>query len=262
MTLFKHECKMNYKNLLIWALCIGAICFGCILLYGSLEDSMAEMSEMFAQMGAFSAALGMDKVNIGTLEGYYATEIAIMLSLGGAMFAAMTGAGMVAKEEEGHTSEFLNTLPLSRTEIILEKYVAMVLLVVAFQAICIVLIQLGFVCMGESPQAGNFWRYHGACLLMQIEIGTISFMLSAIMKKRPTGAALGMAVLLYMVDLMCRVVPALENAKYITPYYFSNASDIFSEGTVDPVMAGISGAITAAAFISALVIYNKRELMV
>ncbi|MGN1148772.1 MAG: ABC transporter permease subunit [Lachnospiraceae bacterium] len=262
MTLFRHECKMNYKNLLIWSLCIGAICFGCILLYGSLEDSMAQMSDMFAQMGAFSAALGMDKVNIGTLEGYYATEIAIMLSLGGAMFAAMTGAGMVAKEEEGHTSEFLNTLPLSRTEIILKKYAALVLLVAAFQAICMVWIQLGFVCMGESPQAGNFWRYHGACLLMQIEIGTICFLLSAIMKKRPTGAALGMAVLLYMVDLLCRVVPALENAKYITPFYFSNASDIFSEGTVDPVMAGISGAITVAAFISALIIYNKRDLMV
>lgn len=261
MTLWKHECRMNGKSLAIWSLCVGFICFGCLLMYGSIQDSMADMADMFAGMGAFSTALGMDKVSIATIEGYYAIEIAIMLSLGGAMFAAMTGACMVAKEEEGHTSEFLNTLPLGRTRIILEKYTAMLVLVFAFQVICILLVLAGFLCMGGKPDTGNFIRYHAACFLMQVEIGSISFLLSVWMKKRPIGAALGLTVLLYVVDLMCRVVPALKNAKYITPFYFSNASDIFSQGSVSLPMAAVSLGIVFLTFILSLVIYNKRDLV-
>lgn len=261
MGLFWHECKMNRKSLMIWALCVGALCCCCLLLYDSMEASMAQMSDMFADLGAFSAALGMNKINIGTLEGFYAIEIAIMLSLGGAMFAALLGAGMVAKEEEGHTSEFLSTLPLSRTRIILEKYAAMAVLLLIFHLICIGLVLLGFACMGQSLDMGNFCRYHGACFLMTLEIGSICFLLSAALKKRPVGASLGLAVFLYMIDLMCRVVPSLENAKYVTPYYFSNAADIFSDSAVNPVMAGSSAAIAALSFILALVIYNKRDLV-
>lgn len=260
MKLWIQECKMNIKSLLIWSLCVGALCFGCILMYASMESDIAEMSDMFAQMGAFSQALGMDKINIGTLEGFYAVEIAIMLSLGGAMYAAMTGASMVAKEEEGHTSEFLNTLPLSRSRIIVEKYGAMCFLLLAFQIICIGFILLGFVCMGEMPDVKSFLLYQSSCFLMQLEIGSLCFLLSAILKKRPLGAALGFSVLLYMVDLMCRVVPAMEGAKYITPFYYSNAADIFAEGSVDPVLVGIGGAVMVVSFVAALIVYRKRDI--
>lgn len=260
MTLCRQECKLNRKSLLIWALSVGFLCFACILLFDSLQESMEEMGVMFAELGAFSAALGMDKVNIGTLSGYYAAEIALMFSLGGAMFAAITGANMVAKEEEGHTSEFLNTLPLGRIRILIEKYAATVLLIFAFQMICVVLILLGFSCMGEYPGWKRFVVYHAASFLMQLEIGSICFLWSACTRKKPVGTALGMTVFLYLADMMCRVVPALEKVKYVTPFYFSNAADIFSEGTVDLPLVCIGVTVTVVAVISAAILYQKRDL--
>ena len=88
MTLYRHEMKMNLKSLIIWTLCVGGMCFGCILLYTSLEDSLQEIADVYANMGAMSTALGMDKMSLATLTGFYATEIAMMHGLGGAMFAA------------------------------------------------------------------------------------------------------------------------------------------------------------------------------
>lgn len=260
MTLWLHECKSNRKNLLIWSLSVGVLCFGCLLMYNSLETSMSEMSEMFSQMGSFSAALGMNKVSIGTLEGYYAIEIAIILSLGGAMYAAMTGAAMVAKEEEGHTSEFLNTMPIGRISVILEKYGAMTALILLFQVIVIGFVVLGFVCMGSRPSPEPFCRFHAASFLMQLEIGSISFLFSAAMKKKPIGAALGLTIFLYLTDLMCRVVPALEKAKYITPFYFSNGADIFAEGAWDVKLLGISLIITVLCGGGAVLWYRHRDL--
>lgn len=260
MTLLRHELKMNLKTLLIWTVCLGFCCFGCLLLFEGLEESMAEMADAYAQMGAFSAALGMDKLNVSTMEGFYATEVALMFALGGAMFAAMTGAAMVSKEEEGHTSEFLNTLPFGRGYIILWKYAAAAVLILLFNLLCLVWIAAGIALAGKNLPWKEFWLYHGAQLLMQLEVGSLCFLLSSFAKRKQTGAALGFAVLLYMMDLMCRIVPDMEALKYVTPYYFSNASDIFSEGRVEAGMLSAGVCVTALCICLSALIYRRRDL--
>lgn len=260
MTLLKHELRINYKTLLIWTLCVGLCCFACLLLFESMEDTIDEMAGMYAQMGAFSTALGLDKISISTIEGFYATEVALVFALGGAMFAAMTGASLLSKEEEGHTAEFLGTLPLGRGYIVWWKYVAMVVLVILFSVGCMVWILLGFAGAGQMPPVKEFLLYHGAQLFMQLELGSICFLISAICKRRQTGAALGLAVLLYMAELMCRIVPDIENLKYVTPYYYSNAADIFTKGKLEVVPTVMGVGIMVLTAVAAGVVYRRRDL--
>lgn len=260
MTLFKHELRMNLKALFIWSVCVGFSCFGCLLLYKGLQDTVKQMADMYSGLGAFSAALGLDKISIATLEGYYATEIALIFAIGGAMFSAMTGAVMLSKEEEGHTAEFLNTLPLGRGYIVLWKYMALCALILMFNLICIIWIFAGFAGMGKMPPVREFFTYHGAQLLMQLEVGSICFLFSAVCRRKQIGAALGFSILLYMMDVMCRIVPDIEGMKYITPYYFANAADIFVSGSIDGLMAGVSSGIIIASAALAVFIYRKRNL--
>lgn len=260
MTLLKHEMKMNLKALLIWSCCIGFSCFGCLLLFGSLKDTMDQMADVYAQMGSFSAALGLDRLSISTMEGFYATEIALIFAIGGAMFAAMTGAVMLSKEEEGHTSEFLYTLPWRRTQIVWWKYASMAALIVLFQIICILWELPGFAIAGEVPPTEEYLLYHGAQLLMQIEVGSICFLISSVCKKKQIGAGLGLAVLFYLMDMMCRIVPDIEKLKYVTPYYYSNAADIFTTGTVSKSMVGIGILVAVVTAVSAAEIYKRRDL--
>ncbi len=265
MTLLIHEWKLNIKSLLIWSICVGFSCFGCLCLFEGMEDTMEQMADAYAQMGAFSTALGLDRINVSTMDGFFAAEVGLLYAIGGAMFAAMTGACMVSKEEEGHTSEFLNTLPLGRGHIIGGKYAAMLLLILMYNVICILWEVAGFLVAGalfpiEDFFLENLLLFHGAQLLMQVEIGSVCFLISAICKRKQTGAALGLAVLLYAADLMCRVVPDLEGMKYVTPYYFSNATEIFVSGKVDMGMAGIGAAAAVLAAGGAVWIYRRRDL--
>lgn len=260
MTLFWHELRSNRKQLLLWAMCAGVCCFGCLLLFEGLEESMAEMADAYAQMGAFSAALGMDRLSVSTMEGFYATEVALIFSIGGAMFAAMTGAAIVAKEEEGHTSEFLNTLPVSRGYIIGGKYAAMAVLIGAFSLICCGWELAGFGLAQKPLPWKEFLLFHGAQLLMHLEVGSVCFLLSCLFRKKQIGAALGFAILLYLMDLMCRIVPGMEKLKYVTPYYFSNATDVFANGNVDVQMAAVSFLAAAASVPLAALIYSRRDL--
>lgn len=260
MTLYRHEMKMNLKSLIIWTLCVGGMCLGCILLYTSLEDSLQDIADVYSNMGAMSTALGMDKMSLATLTGYYATEIAMMHGLGGAMFAAILGTGMLSKEEAGHTSEFLNVFPIPRGQIVLEKYLAMLSNILLFNVVCALLYVLGFVMMGEELPGTEMLLYHFAQFLMQTELGTVCFLISAFSRKNLMGAGLGLVILLFAADMMCRIIPAIENVKYITPFYYSNGADIFTSGEIDGVMLAIGVLILCAAFVAALLKYEKKDL--
>lgn len=260
MTLLKHEWRVNRKSLLIWAICVGICCGSCILLFESVAESMGDMADLFSQMGNFSAAIGMDKVSIATMDGFYATEISIIFSLGGAMFAAMTGAVLLSKEEEGHTAEFLHTLPVSRKYLYGWKYIALLLLIGAFNGICIACDLIGFGCVGEEMLWKEYWLYHGMSLLMQVEIGSICFLLSAINKRKQLGPALGLAVFLYLMELMVHIVPDLEFLEYITPYYYANAANLFSGGDIAWIPAGIGLAVCVVTVVAGGILYQKRDI--
>ena len=260
MTLYIHEMKMNLKSLLIWTLCVGGLCFGCILLYTSLEDSLQGIADAYSNMGAMSTALGMDKMSLATLTGFYATEVAMMHGLGGAMFAAILGTAMLSKEEAGHTSEFLNVFPIGRSRIIIEKFVALISNILLFNLVCTIMYILGFVMMGEELIWKEMLLFHLAQFLMQAEIGTVCFLISAFSGKNMMGAGLGIAILMFAADMMCRIIPAIENVKYVTPFYYSNGADIFTSGKIEGVMLVIGIGIMVVAFMAAFIRYGTKDL--
>lgn len=260
MTLYRHEMKMNRKSLIIWTLSVGILCLGCILLYTSLEDSLKDMADAYSNMGAMSTALGMDKLSIATLVGFYATEVGMMFGLGGAMYAAILGTTLVSKEEAGHTAEFLNVFPVGRANIILQKYLALISNILIFNLVCVGLCLIGFVTMGEEIPGKEMLLYHSALLLMQIEIGTICFAISASVKKNLIGPGLGIAILAFAADLMCRIIPAIENLKYITPFYYANAADIFTTQSLDAPLILVGILITLAALAVSFLTYTRKDM--
>lgn len=260
MTLYLHEMKMNRKSLLIWTGCVGLMCFGCILLYGSLEESVSEMAEMFSDLGAMSVALGLDKMSLATMRGYYATEIAMMHNLGGAMFAAILGTTLLSKEENGHTSEFLNTFPVNRGSIVGQKALALLSNIIVLNVVCLGLYMAAFWLMREEMDVSELILFQSVSAWMQIEVGAVCFLLSAFTKRNSMGAGLGIALLLFAADMMCRIIPAIESLKYITPFYYANAADLFTAGKANGVMLAIGAAVAGISFAGAWAWYRRKDL--
>ena len=112
MTIFKHEVKRGKTALLIWAAAISFMLGICVIIYPEMSSQMGEISTMFADMGSFSEAFGMDRINFGEFIGYFGVECGNVLGIGGAFFAALLGISSLAKEEKEHTAEFLLTNPV------------------------------------------------------------------------------------------------------------------------------------------------------
>ena len=259
-TIYKHEMKILYKTLLIWTLAVGGMCFVCILLFNSMKEEMEGMAESFSQMGAFADAFGMSQLSIATLEGFYSTEVGTVHSLGAAMFAAIISMIMLSKEEDGHTSEFLFTLPVSRGKVITSKLIAVITNVIIFNVISVGAYTLGIVILGEDIDFYRFFLYHGMQLLMHLEIAGICFGLSAFMKKNKLGLGLGIVMIFYAYDLMSRVIPDLSDYKILSPFSYSNAADIFSTGQVEVPALVLGIVVMAVCVIAAYIRYGKKDL--
>ena len=135
-TVFLKELRLGLKGFLIWSLSVGILGLACILLYSSMEGDMKQMADAFSNMGAFSDAFGMSTLSIATLKGYFATEVGAVHGLGSAMFASILAIGILSKEEEGHSGEFLLSLPVSRRGIVAAKGLSVLILLFAFTVIC------------------------------------------------------------------------------------------------------------------------------
>ena len=155
MTLIRHELKQSWKALLIWTLSIGAFIIICLFMYPEMKSQMNSISSIFASMGAFSSAFGLDTLDFGSLKGFYGIECGNILGIGGALFAALIGIGALANEEKNGTAEFLLTHPLSRSGIVTAKLVS-VLIQVLILNVSVWLMAVGSIAaIGELPAAGG-----------------------------------------------------------------------------------------------------------
>ncbi len=260
LTIFCHELKMQIKSFWIWFACVGGMGLVCILLFSSMEGSMEEMAESMASMGAFADAFGMSKLSIATLAGFFAAEVGTIHGLGGAMFAAIISVNMLSKEEDGHTSEFLFSLPICRSKVLTAKWGAITCILVAFNLLCGGLYWSGIVVLGEEMPLQEFLLFMVMQTLMHLEIGTICFALSAAMKKNKFGIGLGVVLMVYVCDMIARVVPDIKDVKVVSPFSYANAADILSAGSVEliPVLIGIG--VMAVCIGLAYLVFTKRDL--
>ena len=259
-TIFLKELKLNFKNLLIWSLAVGGVGLACILLYRSMQGEIAELGDAFSDMGFFSDAFGMSTLSMATLAGYFAVEVGTVHGLGGGMFAALTAIGIISKEEERHSGEFLLSMPVSRKKVVAAKGLCVICMLAAFTLICGCLYALGFVSMGESLPGGEFMKFMCGQFLMNIEVAAVCFAISSISGKNRMGAGLGLALLFYAYDLIGRAVPDLKDYLFIGPYSYVNASEIFSGRTASAPAFVVAAAVTVCAVFFAFWYYDRRDL--
>jgi len=259
MTIFQKELRANALGFLVWSVIIGGLMVVCIALYPSMSDSMGEVSELFAGMGNFSAAFGLDKLQFGTILGFYGTECGNILGLGGAFYAAVTAMGLLAGEEGGHTAEFLLSHPVSRLRVCLEKLAALLALILGLNLVCFACGAGGILAIGEEAAWGDLLRYHGALLLMQLELGGLCFGLSAFLRRGGLGLGMGLAALAYFAGLLINLDEGLDWLRFVTPYYYADAARVFA-GEALAVPMAVGCALGALGIVLGLWWYGRKDI--
>ena len=260
MTLIKHELRQSRTSFLVWTASLGFLLATCIFLFPEMKGQMESVNDMFSSMGSFTEAFGMDRLNFGTLTGFYAVECGNVLGLGGAFFASLCAVGILSKEEKEKTAEFLLTHPVSRKRIITEKLIAVLIQITAMNIIIYALAVGSIAAIGEEIPLKEISLLHLAYYLLQLELACICFGISAFLRKGSVGVGLGVAVMMYFLNLIANIADVAEFLKYITPFGYCEGADIISKGSLDLTLIIIGTVIGIIGIIIAFLKYTKKDI--
>ena len=260
MTIYIKELRQSLKSLCIWTCAIGGMMLVCILMFPEMKNEMDSVSSVFANMGGFTAAFGMDKLSFGELMGFYGIECGNILGIGGGFFAALVGISVLASEEKEHTAEFLLTHPVSRCMVLTQKLLAVLTQVILMNVVVVAVSVVSASAIGEELQMKEFLLLHVAYLLMQLEIAGICFGISAFIKRGSIGIGLGLALSFYFLNLICNISEKTEFLKYVTPYAYCEASNVISEAKLESNLVIIGIVISVLGVIAAYVKYTKKDI--
>ena len=236
MTLVKHELKQGKISFMIWTAVISFLLAICIFLFPEMKGQMDSVGDMFASMGSFTEAFGMDRLNFGTLIGFYAVECGNILGIGGAFYAALCAVSILSKEEKDKTAEFVMNI---------------IIYVIAVGSIVVV---------GESIPLKEISLLHLAYYLLQLELAGICFGFSAFLRKGSAGVGLGIAAMMYFLNLIANIADVAEFLKYITPFGYCDGADIVANGRLDGQMVAIGAVIGVGGILAAYLKYTKKDI--
>lgn len=261
MTILKHELKQGRTALILWTAIIAFMLGVCVLIYPEMKGQMEGISDMFADMGSFSAAFGMDELNFGEFKGYFGVECGNVLGLGGAFFAALLGISALAKEEKEQTAEFLLTHPIGRGSIVLQKLGAVFVQLVILNLVVIGVVLCAALAVGEQLEFRPFALLFLAYFILQAEIAAICFGISAFIRRGGLGIGLGMAALLYFLNILANLTDKAEFLKYITPYGYTEGADIIRNGRLDWGYLSVGLILMIFGIVVGFCHYQRKDIM-
>lgn len=260
MTIFKHELRRGKISLPIWAGAISFMLAVCILIYPEMSAQMGDVSKIFADMGSFSAAFGMDKLNYGEFAGFFGVECGNILGLGGAFFAALLGISALAKEEKEHTAEFLLAHPIARTRIIAEKLCAATMQIILLNLAVIAVTGLSIRIIGEKTEPAVMALLFFAYFLMQLEVMAVTFGISAFLRRGSLGIGLGLAAVFYFLNIISNLMEETKFLKYITPFGYTESADIITDKALNGGYLAVGMAFAAVGIALAFWQYSRKDI--
>lgn len=260
MTIFRHEIRQGRAPLIIWTAAVAFLLGVCVLIYPEMAKQMGEISQAFGNMGGFSAAFGMDRINFGEFTGFFGVECGNILGLGGAFFAALLGISALSKEEKEHTAEFLLTHPVSRKTVITQKLISVLVQIIVLNVAAVGVTALTALLIGESPDRKLMGLIFLAYFIMQVETAAVCFCISAFVSSGGPGLGLGLAAVFYFLNLVANLTEKARFLKYITPFGFTDSADIIAYGRMESKYLWVAFIVTLVGIAAGFWKYGRKDI--
>jgi len=263
MALFIREIKGNLKSFTIWIVCIISIMVMFMAMYPSFAaqgNSIDEMLKGFSPdlMKMFS----FDALDFSKATDYYAYAFQYILLATMIQFMMM-GAGLISREEDSGTINFLYAKPLSRRSIVGTKFLAGLTYIFVFFVVYTVC--AGVMLSAVSTAAvdwGMVTLFSAALFLGQLMMLGLGILLSMFVTKTRTvmSISIGVVLVLYIINMFVNIKEELSWLKYITPFKYFESRTILLSGSIEWIYIALPVGVALAGLALSLAIYNRRDL--
>ncbi len=114
--------------------------------------------------------------------------------------------------------------------------------------------------VGEAIPWKKIRLLHLGHYLLQFELAGICFGISAFLRKGSAGIGLGIAAMMYFLNLIANIADVAGFLKYITPFGYCEGADIVLNGRLDGVMVAVGTVVGIGGIVIAYLKYMKKDI--
>ena len=263
--MFKRELKTNFKSFTVWTLVLLSIFLIAFLMYPSIvnSDNIKMMNEMLAVFPEeMLKAFNMDISSIDTAYGWLKSEgfTFVLLIIG--CYAGIIGSNILLKEENDKTIEYLNSLPVTRKDIVVNKVITGLIYILGMVIILGIFNYIGLSLSGDFDKK----QY----LLLSITPtfpGVVIYFLSMFLStftnktKKMLGLSLGIVLISYVLQVFSTTAESTEFLKYFSVFTLADLRNVIVNSSINPIMVVISIILSIVFFILTMINYNKKDFL-
>ncbi len=263
--MFKREMKVNFKSFLIWLLLLIGIFSISFLIYPSIINSdnikmMDEMMEMFPE--EVLKALNMDISSIDSVFGWLKSEGFVFALLLIGCYSGILGSNILLKEESDKTIEYLNSLPVKRSTIVLNKVFCGLLYIILMVAILGIFNYIGLSLSGEFDKK----LYLLLCVTpifssVVIYFGCMFLSTFTHKAKKMLGLSLGIVLVSYVLQILSSLAETTEFLKYFSVFTLADIRNVITDSVINPLVVIMSVVLSIFFLGLTMIRYNKKELV-
>ncbi|MDF2629453.1 MAG: ABC-type transport system, permease component [Symbiobacteriaceae bacterium] len=182
MTLFRQHAKSEAISTLVWAAILGFIGFFTTYLWEmmSKSGSIAQLEKaMEGAQGVVKGLIGTGEGSFATLDGWIAGYVlGSWISLPYVIFTALFVAGMITREMDRRTIEFVLSLPVSRTEVLLSRFGVLASSLTVLHLANYIGVVAGVAAVGQAGHPGRYALAILNSLLLFLFLGALMLLVS------------------------------------------------------------------------------------
>ena len=230
-------------------------------MYPAFKDVLADLGPGFTESFNFlpNAEDITSYVGFLNIELY---QIFWMLIFG--ILISFVAASMISKEIEGKTIDLLMSNPVSRKQVVLEKYIGLIplILIVNFAAMLVLMgITLG---TNEELNFRYLFLTHVVSIPYFLAVAGVGIFISVIIDEKMKASIIMIAVLVGMFVLrsISLMIPDYKNLGLVSLNNYFNPYDVLKEGNVDTVGVIILVVVALECILFAMLYFERRDIAV
>lgn len=255
----------------IWAIYVIST-VSCLETYIAIYPSLASQAAAFSsalQMlpEQFYAAFNMSAsmLSFNSLESYLSTEYMSLLWPVMAILLAIPIANhLIAGDIDRGTIEAVVSLPVSRTRLFVERYLAGFLLMEAFTALTV----LGAIPLAHfqniTLSSGRCWTAFWFSALFAWAVYSLAIAASTVSSGRRQASLLsgGILFVMYFINVLAGLTKNLENLKYFSFFHYFDGTKAFASSTISSSSVAVMLSCTLVLTAFAVIWFRWRDLSV
>lgn len=263
--MFKREMKINLKSFIIWTSILMGLFLLVFLIYPSIINSenvqmLNEMMTMFPE--EVLKAFNMDISSIDSAFGWFKTEGFVFVLLITGIYSGILGSSILLKEENDKTIEYLNSVPVKRKSIVINKILCGIVYIFLMVLILGIFNFIGLELSGDFDRT-IYLLLSITPLFSSIVIFTLCLFLSTFTHKtkKTIGISLGIVFASYFLQIISELSKETEFLKYVSVFTLADIRNVIINVSINPWMIIIAVILSIIFVCLTLVHYDKKELV-